>query len=99
MTEDELKKLFGNVRTFGWDENKRQANVAKHGIDFVDAQDVFKDPAAFTYRSRQPTNERRFVTIGSVKGVLVAVISASREGTVRIISARVARRTERKMYD
>lgn len=99
MTEDELKKLFGNVRTFGWDENKRRANVAKQGIDFVDAQDAFKDPAAFTYRSGRPTNEQRFITIGAVKGILIAVISTLREGTIRIISARVARRTERKMYD
>lgn len=99
MTEDELTKLFGSVRTFAWDENKRQANVAKHGIDFVDAQDVFKDPAAFTYRSARPTNEQRYVTIGVVKGVLVAVISTLREGTIRIISARIARRTERQMYD
>ena len=85
MTEEDLEKLFGKVRTFGWDENKRQTNVAKHGIDFLDAEGVFKDPAAFTYRSSRPTGEQRYVTIGAVKGVLIAVISTLRQGTIRII--------------
>ena len=29
---------------FEWDENKRLANIAKHGIDFRDAMDVFFEP-------------------------------------------------------
>ncbi|WP_414710274.1 BrnT family toxin [Pseudorhodoplanes sp.] len=29
---------------FEWDESKRQTNIAKHGIDFVDAVAVFDDP-------------------------------------------------------
>lgn len=98
VTEDELKQLFGDVRTFGWDENKRRSNFMKHGIDFLDAQDVFKDPAAFTYRSSRQTGEQRYVTVGTVKGTLVAVICTLRSDMVRIISARVARRTERQMY-
>lgn len=24
-----------------WDENKRQANLAKHGIDFAEAETIF----------------------------------------------------------
>ena len=98
MTEDELTKLFGNVRTFAWDENKRRSNVAKHGIDFVDAEDVFKDPAAFTYRSSGPGVEERYVTIGAVRGVVIAVVTTLRQAVVRIISARRARRSERQRY-
>jgi Ribonuclease toxin, BrnT, of type II toxin-antitoxin system len=40
---------FGSFRAFEWDENKRRANVIKHGIDFDDAKEVFYDPAAFTF--------------------------------------------------
>lgn len=29
---------------FEWDENKRQANLAKHHIDFQDAKRVFDGP-------------------------------------------------------
>jgi hypothetical protein len=29
---------------FEWDENKRQSNLSKHGIDFVDAAKIFNRP-------------------------------------------------------
>jgi uncharacterized DUF497 family protein len=29
---------------FTWDEPKRQANLAKHGLDFADAAKVFAGP-------------------------------------------------------
>jgi uncharacterized DUF497 family protein len=83
---------------FEWDENKRRSNVAKHGIDFADAKEVFDDPAAYTYYSAKETGERRYVTVGSMKGALVAVISTRRGTIIRIISARVARRIERQIY-
>lgn len=98
VTEDELTTLFGNVRTFAWDENKRRSNVAKHGIDFADAEDVFKDPAAFTYRSSGSSGEQRYVTIGAVRGVVIAVVTTLRQETIRIISARRARRSEKQSY-
>jgi uncharacterized DUF497 family protein len=33
---------------FSWDENKREANLEAHGLDFVDAERVFEGPT-FTY--------------------------------------------------
>jgi uncharacterized protein len=83
---------------FEWDENKRLLNVKKHGIDFVDAVDVFSDPVAYTYCSKRPVSESRYVTVGLVKEVLVAVVFTRRDGTIRIISARMARRSERELY-
>jgi uncharacterized DUF497 family protein len=85
-------------RKFEWDENKRRSNVEKHGIDFDDAKDVFGDPAAYTYASPISAEERRTVTVGLVKGVLIAVISTLRGSVTRIISARAARRNERQAY-
>ncbi len=86
-------------RSFEWDENKRLGNIAKHGIDFEDAKEAFSDPAAFTYASARSAAEHRDVTVGRVNGTLIAVISTRRAGVIRIISARVARREERAMYD
>ena len=83
---------------FEWDENKRQANVKKHGIDFVDAIEVFNDPAAYTSLSRHTTNEHRYVIVGSVQGTLIAVIYTLRGEAIRIISARAARRSERQIH-
>jgi uncharacterized protein len=89
---------FGSIRSFEWDDNKRRANVIKHGIDFGDAKDVFYDPAAYTFLSPRIVGERRYVTVGLMRGVLVAVIFTRRDQAVRIISARPARRNERQLY-
>ena len=83
---------------FEWAENKRRANVVKHGIDFADAKEVFNDPAAYTLFSSRVNSERRYVTVGLMMGALIAVISTRRGKTIRIISARAARRSERKAY-
>ena len=34
-------------KKFEWDDAKRQLNVEKHGIEFVDATEVFADPRQF----------------------------------------------------
>jgi len=83
---------------FEWDEAKQRANVGKHGIDFVDVREVFDDPAAYTVLSPRESGERRYVTVGLMKGALVAVIFTRRGETIRIISARIARRNERRIY-
>jgi uncharacterized DUF497 family protein len=85
-------------RTFEWDENKRLSNIAKHGIDFEDAKQVFSDQAAFTFASARSADEHRYVTVGLVKGTLMAVIFTRRAAVIRIISARIARDSERQMY-
>lgn len=84
---------------FEWDDNKRRVNVAKHGLDFVDATEVFADPKQFTYRSAHRSGEERFVSIGSVHGRLIAVMFTQRGDKLRIISARLARRNEREQYE
>jgi hypothetical protein len=83
---------------FEWDEAKRRTNLLKHGIDFADATEVFADPKAFTVRSTQAANEIRDITIGKIPNVIIAVITTRRNGRLRIISARMARRSERSRY-
>jgi uncharacterized protein len=57
---------------FEWDERKRQANIAKHALDFRRAVQVVDGPS-FSYRSPGP-DEERWVTVGKVHGRLVAVV-------------------------
>ena len=85
-------------RMFEWDENKRLTNIAKHGIDFEDAKEVFSDQAAFSFASARSTEERRYVTVGLSKERLIAVIYTRRAEVIRIISARAARQSERQRY-
>jgi len=100
MVEDNNfpRRLFERIPRFEWDERKRRSNVIKHGIDFSDAIEAFYDPAAYTFRSPHPASERRYVTVGVMRGALIAVIFTIRNEVVRIISARAARRGERQTY-
>jgi uncharacterized DUF497 family protein len=95
------KRVRGSAREeqfeeFEWDEAKRRRNIEEHGIDFEDAATVFLRPYL---RSRSDRNaETRYVAIGCVKDVEIAVVYTVRAGVCRIISARRARTNERKDY-
>ncbi|MET0399912.1 MAG: BrnT family toxin [Longimicrobiaceae bacterium] len=81
---------------FEWDERKCLANLAKHGIDFQDAARIF-DGATLEIASNRDGEERR-LAVGVVEEREVAVVYTVREGRYRIISARRARRYERRAY-
>ena len=46
---------------FEWDENKRQINIEKHGIDFADAVKIFDGFTHDTQDTREDCGEERFV--------------------------------------
>jgi uncharacterized DUF497 family protein len=88
----------GRDLEFEWDEGKRKANIEKHGIDFSTARRVFHDPAAVMMEGSHRSGERRLLMVGRLDEVLVTVVYTLREERLRIISARRARRSERKQY-
>ena len=83
-----------------WDEAKREANIAKHGLDFVDAYLVFENPEKITLQSPQ-AEEARLVDIALVElaGLVLVLIYVERDQGVRVISFRRASRRERILYD
>jgi uncharacterized DUF497 family protein len=84
---------------FEWDPAKAASNLAKHGIGFTDATEIFDDPDVYITPDPRPYGEIRFQAIGIVKGELALVVYTLRGGGVyRIISARRANRRERKTY-
>ena len=85
------------MNKFEWDENKRELNLEKHGIDFVDAIDVFMDLSRIETESSRD-KELRYQTIGAVNDVVILVVYTYRAGTVRLISARRASKNEREAY-
>jgi uncharacterized protein len=83
---------------FEWDEDKRQANVAKHGIDFLRARRVFDGRARLDVASPRGS-EDRIATTARLDGRFVTVVWVWRgEHRVRIISARRARGAEEGAY-
>jgi len=84
---------------FEWDDTKERSNEQKHGISFTDAADVFDDPYHIEEDVTRPEHgERRFKAIGTVGAYVVAVIYTDRGDRRRIISARRAKRNERRQY-
>ena len=81
-----------------WDENKNQQNIKKHGISFQTAALVFADEERIEYFDKlHSLNEDRYVVLGCVQGILY-VVYTMRDEAARIISARMATPTERKIY-
>jgi uncharacterized protein len=88
---------------FDWDEGKRRANLAKHGLDFTRAAELFAGPVLETEDARRNYLERRIVAIGAAAGQVLACVYTDRvaaDGRLlrRIISLRPASREERAVY-
>ena len=85
---------------FEWDEHKRLANIAKHGIDFLDACRVWEKPVIDPVDERFAGDEYRPTALGLIgeDEIIIAIVYTPRQNILRIISARRARRNERKFY-
>jgi len=86
---------------FEWEETKAAANLAKHKVAFEEAATVFEDDLSLTGRDPDHSvGEHRYVTFGlSAKKRILLVAHTERGGKIRIISARLATRAERKLYE
>ena len=83
---------------FDWDEAKRRANIRKHGIDFVDIPAIFAGDRVTVVDDRFEYGETRYVTLGLLRGRVIAVAHTESDDLIRIISARKATKNEEKNY-
>ena len=84
---------------FEWDEAKRQANIHRHGLDFLDVIRVFEGQTLSFEDERFEYGEQRFITIGFLGIRVILVVNAFIENdTIRIISARKATKHEQKRF-
>lgn len=81
-----------------WDEAKRQSNLQKHGLDFVDADKVFNSPMVLFEDNRVAFGEQRMIALGLLKTLIVVVVHVEDDETIRIISMRKANRDETNLY-
>jgi uncharacterized DUF497 family protein len=94
MTTWEIEFVAPNG--FEWDEEKNNANLTKHGIDFEDASELFYGPVIF--RGSNRNNEERWIAIGKSRDRIMSVIFTRRNDLIRIISARHPRPNEARAY-
>lgn len=86
------------MRNFEYDENKRQSNLAKHGINFVEAQKLWNDPDLLEIPSRIQ-DEPRFVVIGKINSKHWSGVITYRDQNIRIISVCRSRTQEVAQYE
>ena len=83
---------------FEFDPRKSRANATKHGIDFIEAQEVWNDPDLMEIPARE-TDEPRFVVIGRIGEQHWSGIVTFRQERIRIISVRRPREEEIGLYE
>ena len=86
---------------FDWDNDKLIKNIKKHAVSFEEATTVFTDILSLTIEDPLHSyDEERYIIIGqSVKNRLLVVVHTDLDDTIRIISARLATKKERKFYE
>ncbi len=83
---------------FEFDERKSLANLEKHGIDFIDAQALWRDPDLIEIPART-TDEPRYLVIGRIEGKHWSAVVTPRGNNIRIISVRRSRVEEVTIYE
>src|SRR3546814_15698548 len=78
---------------FEFDDAKSQSNRQKHGIDFVQAQQLWDDLDLLEIPAKT-SDEPRFLVIGIIAGKHWSGVVTHRGNTIRIISVRRSRTNE-----
>ena len=83
---------------YTWDEAKRLSNIARHGLDFADAEKVFTQPVVLFEDSRADYGEQRMIGIGLLDFLVVLIVHVESDEEIRIISMRKADSDETDLY-
>ena len=83
---------------FEFDPQKSEKNKEKHGINFVEAQELWRDSGSIGFPANSES-EPRFAVIGKISGKLWVGFYTLRDGKIRIISVRRARKGEKILYE
>jgi uncharacterized DUF497 family protein len=81
-----------------YDENKRQANIAAHGFDFVGCGVIFEGFTITREDQREHYGEIRLQTLGLWHDVVVYVVHTPRGDGDHVISIRKAQKHEAKIF-
>jgi uncharacterized DUF497 family protein len=84
---------------FEYDEVKSRINKEKHGIDFVEAQNLWQDENALIVPANIVDEEIRYALISTLNNKCYVAIFTLRSEAYRIISVRRCRKNEEKYYE
>ena len=93
-----LGYIFYTLFTFKFDQNKSQANLEKHGINFIDAQLLWNDPDLLEIPAKT-IDEHRSLIIDKITNKYWSSVITYRDVNIRIISVRRSRQEEVNLYE
>jgi uncharacterized DUF497 family protein len=101
VQRDALSVPYNVSMRYNWDPRRAATNLRAHGVSFEEAATALRDELALTGRDPDHSvGEARYVTFGvSARGRLLVVAHTEQSGVIRIISARSATRSERRIYE
>ncbi len=96
-----LMKLLPKPIKFEWNKGNINKNLIKHKIKNEEAEEIFvNQPIVWLKDEKHSSQEARQMVLGKTdKGRLLSVIYTIRKNQVRIISARIMSRKERRLYE
>ncbi len=82
-----------------WDEQKREVNLRRHGLDFEGCDAVFDHPVVTVEDSRADYGEQRINLLGWLRGRVVHMTyTEPGEDELHVISLREATKHEARAY-
>lgn len=81
-----------------YDEDKRLANLEKHGLDFVGCEEIWDEATVTREDRRADYGETRLVLFGVLRGEFVVMVYTERGDVPHIISLRKAEPYEKRYY-
>lgn len=96
----DTRYVFNEI-TFEWDSTKAEENLVKHKVDFEVACQAFFDPFVYVLKDEIHADEIRETLVGMTLqwNVLYVVYTLRQGDRFRLISARPATSTERRLYE
>jgi uncharacterized protein len=84
--------------SFEFDAAKSASNRVKHGIDFVQAQQLWDDPMLLEIPAKTD-DEPRYLVVGLIADKHWSAVITYRDDSIRLISVRRARKEEVALYE
>ncbi|GAB6141901.1 BrnT family toxin [Methylosoma difficile] len=81
-----------------YDDNKRQINLKKHGIDLAECVSIFDHPMITKEDARENYGEQRLLSLGLLNSVVVFMVWVDKVEHPHLISVREATKHEQKYY-
>jgi uncharacterized DUF497 family protein len=93
---DQLAECTG----FEWDEGNFSKNWGKHGVSFLECEQIFfNQPLITQHDEKHSTNEPRYYALGQTDTYRrLFIVFTIRNNLIRVISARDMNRKERREY-